>query len=138
MVRYAFTRGSPVRVLQGIASGLMGPAAFSGGPGTAFLGLLLHFLIAFGAAGVYYAVSRKWRYLVTHPIISGVVYGTIVHWVMNSIVLPLSRLPYGATRPPFSFTVVMIGVHMLFVGLPIAMAVAWSDRSHRVTARFGA
>ena len=126
-VRYAFTRTSPVRVLQGIASGLMGPAAFRGGAGAALLGVALHFVIAFGAAGVYYAVSRKWRYLVNHPIVSGVVYGVIVHWVMNSIVLPMSRLPFGATAPPFSFTVTMVGVHVLFVGLPIALAVAWSD-----------
>ena len=131
-VRYGFTRTSPVRVLQGIASGLIGPAAFSGGAGSALLGLALHFVIAFGAAGVYYVASRKWRYLVSHPIISGLAYGVIVHWVMNSIVLPFSRLPFGATTPPFSFTLVMVGVHMLFVGLPIAMAVAWSDRERPV------
>ena len=40
----------PVRLLQGIASGIMGPSAFTYGLGTAAYGLLLHFVIAFGAA----------------------------------------------------------------------------------------
>jgi hypothetical protein len=56
----AFIRGRrPVRLLQGIASGLLGPQAFQGGWGTAVLGLALHFFIAFSAAAVYYAASRK-------------------------------------------------------------------------------
>jgi hypothetical protein len=128
-VRYAFTRGAPTRVLQGIASGLLGPAAFSGGAATALLGLALHFVIAFGAAAVYFAVSRRWRFLVRHPIISGLAYGVIVHWVMNTVVLPLSRLPMGPRTPPVSFTLTMIVVHMLFVGLPIALAVKWGERA---------
>ena len=129
-VRYAFTRASPLRVLQGIASGAMGPAAFSGGTSTAVVGMLLHFVIAFVVAAVYYAVSRRWRFLVERPVLSGMAYGVIVHWVMNTVVLPLSRLPVGPRTPPFSFTVAMIVVHILFVGLPIALIVA-SRRASR-------
>ena len=50
---------SPRRLLQGIASGLLGPAAFRGGLPTTALGLTLHFLIAFTAAAVFYAASRR-------------------------------------------------------------------------------
>ena len=128
VVRYAFTRTPPQRVLQGIASGLIGPDAFSGGSGTAFVGLMLHFVIAFGAAAAYYVVSRNWRALVDHPVLSGLAYGVVVHFVMNSVVLPLSRFPLGPRTPPFNFTLTMIAVHMLFVGLPIALAVAWDNR----------
>jgi hypothetical protein len=129
IVRYWFTRASPVRVLQGIASGLLGPAAFTGGAATAVLGMFLHLAIAFAVAGVYYAASRRWRILVQHPIVSGVLYGVAVHWVMNQIVLPLSRLPIGPRTPPLSFTLAMVVVHMLFVGLPIALTVAGRDRA---------
>jgi hypothetical protein len=129
VVRYWLTRASPVRVLQGIASGLLGAAAFTGGAATAVLGMFLHFVIAFAVAGVYYATSRRWRFLVQHPIFSGIVYGVAVHWVMNTIVLPLSRLPMGPRTPPFSFTLIMIVVHMLFVGLPIALTVTRSSRA---------
>jgi len=43
----------PVRILQGIASGLLGPQAFKEGIQTALLGGALHFLIALSAAAVF-------------------------------------------------------------------------------------
>jgi hypothetical protein len=127
IVLYWFTRASPVRVLQGIASGLLGPAAFTGGAGTAVLGMFLHLAIAFAVAAIYYGASRRWRFLVQHPILSGILYGVGVHWVMNGIVLPLSRLPMGPRTPPFGFTPATVVVHMLCVGLPIALTVARRD-----------
>jgi hypothetical protein len=47
-----------IRMLQGIASGLLGQRSFEGGMATAGLGLTTHFLIAFTAAAVFYAASR--------------------------------------------------------------------------------
>lgn len=130
VVRYWFTRAGPVRVLQGIASGVLGPAAFGGGATTAVLGMFLHLVIAFAVAGVYYVASRRWQFLVQHPIPSGILYGVAVHSVMNAIVLPLSRLPVGPRTPPLSFTLAMVVVHIIFVGLPIALTVARSQRGH--------
>ena len=129
VVRYAFGRVGPQRVLQGIASGLLGPAAFTGGVPTAVLGMLLHFVIAFGAAAVYFWASRVWRFLIDQPVVWGVLYGVAVHTVMNQIVLPLSRLPRGPRTPPLSFTLTMIAVHIFFVGLPIALTVARHARA---------
>jgi hypothetical protein len=55
-----YSRGiMPARILQGIASALIGPKSFSMGMETAALGLALHFLIAFTAASVFYVASRK-------------------------------------------------------------------------------
>jgi hypothetical protein len=42
-----------------IAGGLLGRQAAHGGIATYVLGVLLHFFIAFSAASVYYAASRK-------------------------------------------------------------------------------
>ena len=114
--------GSPIGVLQGIAGGLLGPSAFAGGTATAALGLVLHFLIAFGAAAVYYAASRRLRVLVRRPVLSGLAYGVVVHAVMSQVVLPLSRLELRAV--PWHYTATMVLIHMLFVGLPIALAIA--------------
>jgi hypothetical protein len=75
VVRYGFGRVPPIRVLQGIASGVLGPSAFSGGVRTAVAGLALHFVIAFGVAAVYFAASRSWQFLVRHPVWSGIAYG---------------------------------------------------------------
>jgi hypothetical protein len=112
---------SPTRVLQGIASGVLGPASFQGGPSTAALGLLLHFVIAFGAAVVYYVASRGFPVLARRPVPCGLAYGIAVHAFMNLIVLPLSRVNFRT--PPVQFHLVMIAIHMVCVGLPIALAV---------------
>ena len=69
----------PVRLLQGIASGLLGPRAFQGGWGTAVLGLALHFFIAFSAAAIYYAASRKLAFLRQRAVVWGLFYGIHVH-----------------------------------------------------------
>ena len=47
------------RVPLTIAAGLLGRGAFHAGIATYFLGVLLHFFIAFSAAAVYYAAL--WR-----------------------------------------------------------------------------
>ncbi|MGH9373027.1 MAG: hypothetical protein ACRD15_16010, partial [Vicinamibacterales bacterium] len=49
----------PIRIFQGIASGLLGPSAFSGGWATALVGVLLHFFIAFCIVLVFLLASRR-------------------------------------------------------------------------------
>jgi hypothetical protein len=107
---------------QAIASGLLGPQAFRGGTRTALLGLLLHFIIAAGAAAVYFAASRWWSPLLQRPVVYGPLYGVVVWAVMKAVVLPLSLVNFKASQ--WSSVVVTIVIHMLFVGLPIAMVVA--------------
>jgi hypothetical protein len=111
----------PMRLLQGIAGGLLGPRTFEGGFATAFLGLLCQFLIAFSAAAVYFAMSRRVRFLLQHAVVSGFLYGVAVYFFMNRTVVPLS----AATKYPFSFKMMVIGVviHMFCVGLPISLMV---------------
>jgi hypothetical protein len=111
----------PIPLLQGIASGLLGPRAYAGGLATALLGLLCHFFIAFSAAAVYFGISRGVPFLVRHPAVSGVLYGPAVYFFMQYVVLPLSAI----ARSPFSFELMMIGVviHIFCVGLPIALIV---------------
>src|SRR2546425_922213 len=69
LVVYGYLGAKPMRLLQGIASGLLGPKAFDGGLATALLGLLCHFVIAFGAATVYFVASRATRPLLPHAVI---------------------------------------------------------------------
>ena len=116
----------PAVVLQAIASGLLGAAAFRGGVRTAALGLALHFVIAFGVAAAYYAASRWWRVLVRQPVVCGLAYGILVYVFMNQVVLPLSRVNFRT--PPWSSVLIMVAIHMLFVGLPAALAVSWSEK----------
>ncbi|HKP11063.1 MAG TPA: hypothetical protein VJZ91_03100 [Blastocatellia bacterium] len=113
--------GTPLQVLRYVAGGLLGPSAFQGGPGTAALGLALHFLIATSWAAVYYAASRKLHFLVERPILCGLLYGIPVWCVMNLVVIPLSALP----KPTIRLSGVLIGASILMfcIGLPIALIV---------------
>ena len=58
LVVYGFFGIKPLRLLQGIASGLLGRRAFDAGLATAMLGLGCHFFNAFSAAAVYVGVPR--------------------------------------------------------------------------------
>lgn len=109
----------PIRILQSIASGLVGRAAFSGGLGTAVLGAALHFFIAFMVVATFFVASRYVALLRRSPVWSGLVYGVVVYLVMNFVVLPLS----AARRGAFSWPVVANGliIHMLGVGLPSSL-----------------
>ena len=105
-----------------IAAGLLGRQALHGGVGTYILGVCLHFFIACSATAIYYAASRKLRFLIEHPLVCGLFYGIAVELVMSYIVLPLSALH---ARGPYELKNVLLGlaVHMVVVGLPIAFSV---------------
>ncbi len=118
---YGFFGAKPVPLLQGIASGLLGPRAFQGGLATALLGLLCHFVIAFGAATVYFVASRAIPFLIQNAVISGALYGVAVYFFMNRIVVPFSAV----AKRPFSLKLMIVGVivHIFCVGLPISLSV---------------
>lgn len=117
---------APTKLLQGIASGLLGTNSYSGGAKTAALGLFLHFVIAFGATTAFYLASRKMPWLVQHAVIVGILYGMFVQQFMQQVVLPLSAYH----KPPFSFSGLVIGliIHIICIGLPIALSVRHFSR----------
>jgi hypothetical protein len=109
----------PVRILQSIAAGLVGRAAFQGGTATALLGVCLHFLIASTIVLTFFVASRRFPVLTRHAVASGMIYGLLVYAVMNQIVVPLSAAGSG----PFSWPVLVNGlaIHAFGVGLPSAL-----------------
>jgi hypothetical protein len=119
------SRGAtPLRIAQSIASGLLGRAAFEGRYKTAGLGVALHFVIALGAAAVFNLAALKQHWLLEHAYLSGALYGVCVFWFMQLVVLPLSAIAF---KQNFTWPVVATGllVHILCVGLPIALAARW-------------
>lgn len=119
---------TPVRVFQAIASGLLGAESYKGGAATAVLGVFLHFIIAFVAAIVYYIVSRRIRFLTGYAVISGVIYGILVYWFMQLVVLPLSAFP-GKNSFDLKSVITGLIIHILFVGLPIALVIRRFSKS---------
>lgn len=114
----------PSQVLQSVASGLLGPKSFHGGAKTAALGLLLHFLIAFIWAVIYYVASRQLAFLTVRPVIAGLVYGEFVWVMMNCVVVPLSAIHRWPPRTDPASMITGPILHTVLVGLPIALAVS--------------
>jgi hypothetical protein len=62
--------------------------------------------------------------------VCGLLYGLVVECVMSYVVLPLSAL--HATGPYELHDVLLgLGVHMVTIGLPIALTVSWLARGTR-------
>jgi hypothetical protein len=116
-----YSPANPVRIPQAIASGLLGPDAFRGGTAVTVLGILLHFIIAFGAATVFFLASRKLKVMVDRAVMCGLVYGALVYGFMHVVVLPLSAT--GPSHMRVLYQVLEFIEHWFFVGLPISLSV---------------
>jgi len=84
---FLYSGAPPARILQAIAAGLLGKESFAGGASTATLGLILHFLIAFGMAAVYWLACRRWPILLQRPVVAGRAYGIAAYLAMTHVVL---------------------------------------------------
>jgi hypothetical protein len=106
-----------VSVLQTIASGLVGKAAYAGGATMAVLGLVLHFIMTVIMAWIYHDLTPD--RLLHKPLISGSLYGACIWAAMNFAIVPLSAAPVGL--PPIQIALADLAAHMLLVGVPIAL-----------------
>jgi hypothetical protein len=120
-VFWALKAGVPAqRIFQSVAKGLLGPAAYRGGIGTAALGLFLHYFIAMSMSGIYYLVARRWAVLQEHPLRYGAAYGLLLYAAMNYVVVPLSAARGGGSGGVLWVTL-SIAVHVFLIGIPIAI-----------------
>ena len=116
----------PILIPQTIASGVLGMKSYSGGVQAAALGVVLHFLIALGAAIVYYLASHKLAFLVHHAVTFGLIYGALVYLFMHLVVLPLSAVPHRDM--PLIYRACEFVEHWFCVGLPITLSVRHYSR----------
>lgn len=118
---YSFLEKTPfISVLQYVASGAMGNAAFTGGLATALLGLVLDFFMTTVMAFVFILSVDRIPLLRRHLIPGSLLYGFGVFIVMNFIVLPLSAAP-TLPAPPMWLFIEMILEHILLIGLPLGI-----------------
>jgi hypothetical protein len=118
----AFRGATPGRILQYIASGLLGrEAAYGGGVATMALGLLLHYFIAFTVVAVYLLASRRLPILAQQPFVLGPIYGVLVHLVMRFVVVPLSAVTPSAGPRPLIVEVNQYLIHAFGIGLVTAL-----------------
>lgn len=111
---------APIHIFLGIASGLLGSAAFAGGAVTALLGALLEFLGFACLLGIFYLAVWKLPALRTQPWGAGFGYGLVSYGVIHYLLLPLSAYHIVPGFYPMVFLNALLA-QILFVGVPCAL-----------------
>jgi len=125
----AFAYGfGPLRLLKGVAGGLLGRSAIQGGFATAALGLAMHFTMALTVTTIFYALSRRlhcpksfgeswlWDCSMSVGFLRSTTFATATVPVMGSQSLPAHANLIQATNGWWQLI-----IHLFCVGLPIAL-----------------
>lgn len=135
------SQSTPIEILQSVAGGWIGrEASGQGGMGTALLGLGTHFAIATVMAGVFVFAASRMSALSRNAVRWGFIYGLVLFFVMNYVVVPLSAAATGeftnfsdagerigaaiSRTLEFKRPLLLAGTiftHTVLVGLPIAL-----------------
>lgn len=107
------------RILQSVAAGIHGKAAFAGGAQSAALGLALHFAIIAVMGLCYLAAAKRIAVLRERPVACGALYGLALYAAMNYAVVPLSAA-MPASRD-VTWQVLGVLAHVFLVGIPLAL-----------------
>jgi hypothetical protein len=117
-----------MKLLQSIASGILGKEAYAGGTKTALIGLGLHYLIATVFTSVYFFAASRIDQFKTNWLISGIGYGLFVWLVMNLIVLPVT---FGKIQPmSISSITPALLIVIVSVGIPISYLASRKFKKH--------
>jgi len=115
----------PAFILQFIASGLLGKAAFTGGTGAAALGMVLQWLMGLIIAAVYVLAGLRLPALRSQWILGGLAYGVGVYFVMTYAIVPLSAAT-AHHLPAFHLASFLTNMAAMLV---FGLIVAWAARA---------
>lgn len=117
---------APTRILQSIASGLLGRDAYDSVFPAVPIGIGAHFFILIVAAAMYYAASRRIELLRRRAYVAGMLFGVAIYCTMHYVVVPLSAAPhFKSTWMSFLSD---LSVHVLLLGPAISLSVRYFDR----------
>lgn len=128
---YCYTHVISLGVFKGVASGIFGSAAFSGGSIMIFYGILLHYLIAFIFTTALFLLYPFFNFLLKNKYIVGLLYGIVIWAIMNLVVSPLSN----ALKPTLSTHNIIIGILILIVCVGLPIAIISNNHYYRVKGR---
>lgn len=116
---YIRTGKGPEGVLRYIASGAFGNSAFTGGAIMIWSGLIFHYAIALLFTLFFFGIYPHLKFFNFNIILTAVVYGLFVWFVMNMFVVPFSNTP----KLPFDITKALKAVLILIcmIGLPLSI-----------------
>jgi uncharacterized membrane protein YagU involved in acid resistance len=125
-VAAALSRASPGRVLQTIASGVLGEASYTGGSTSIASGLGLQIAMSFVIALIYNIAFSYLAGIGRSPLLFGALYGIVIFVVMNFVVVPLSRA-YPKPQWDLKSVVAMLIVMVLFGEIISFIAAAFAE-----------
>jgi hypothetical protein len=105
-------------ILHTIAGGILGSRTYAGGNATALLGLALQELMGVLIAAIYVGAARLLPLLARRWMSAGLLYGVVIFFVMNYLVVPLSAWKHHAHFSASKFMLNMAA--MLLFGVIVA------------------
>ena len=110
---------NPMVITRFIAGGLLGKAALDGGLQASLLGLVLQWAMGLLIAAIFVLAATRMRWMLQRPVVAGLLYGVVVYFVMNYVVVPLSAWHHWPQFKPLSFAENMLA--MLLFGLIVSL-----------------
>jgi hypothetical protein len=110
-----------IRVLQSVATWLLGQAAYAGGIATAALGTVLYVALMWMLAVLYRALSHSFPRLLRQPVRFGLAYGALMYGLVFHIGVPLFTAA-GPASQRLDWIAACVVAYMVLVGLPCAWA----------------
>jgi hypothetical protein len=127
-VAAALSRASPGKVLQLIASGVLGETAYTGGSISIAVGLGLQIAMSFVIALIYNVAFSQVAGPRHSPLMFGALYGVVIFAVMNFVVVPLSKA-YPKHHWDLKSIVAMLIVMILFAEIISFIATAFAEQA---------
>jgi uncharacterized membrane protein YagU involved in acid resistance len=118
--------GDMMQLWQWVASAVVGKIAFTSAS-YAWLGLVAHFAVAIAWAGGYAYLAASRPFMNERWYISGPAYGAVVYLFMQLVLLGAGAFVWPSSY--LGFVNLLLGAHMLFYGLPVALVVSRMDRT---------
>ena len=116
---YSKTGKGPVGIFNYIASALIGKEAHSGNIMWSGMGLLMHYMLAFGWTILFFILYPKISFLRGNRIVVGILYGVFVWTMMSQVLVPMTLINPG----PFSLSGALqaCAIIIVCIGLPISI-----------------
>lgn len=112
------THYSPMMITRFVAGGVLGKTALEGGALITLLGLLLQWAMGLLIAAIFVVAAMRMKWMLRLTIVAGLLYGVVVYFVMNYVVLPLSAWHQVPAFKLISFAENMLA--MLVFGLIVS------------------
>jgi hypothetical protein len=114
----------PGDVLRRVATGPFGDIMREAGPFAALAGFVVHYAMIAGMMAAFVVVTRAVPSLLRHPVPVGLVYGTLIYFIMHWMVLPFRWPTEFPISRPLDIVLALI-LHTSLVGVPMALIAAY-------------